>query len=151
MTTAPPRAPPLLGNRVIVIDCGASSNRISHKSTIDLIHSLTTQCYLFRCAGRSKCNLEASVNTFGEDACPRVHKYLEVHFNCTAPGFRPSVPAGGAQLNPTSAALAPNSSGKCPLADFTNPMLLLSLFLHFLFLYFLLLSSALTFACAHFH
>ncbi|OTF71462.1 hypothetical protein BLA29_012373, partial [Euroglyphus maynei] len=38
-----------------------------------------------RCAGRSRCRIEATVSTFNEDACPRVHKYLEVHFNCTKP------------------------------------------------------------------
>ena len=42
---------------------------------------------MFRCSGRSTCNLEASVSTFGQDPCPRVHKYLEVHFNCTSPRF----------------------------------------------------------------
>ncbi|KPM10509.1 Galactose binding lectin domain containing protein 2, partial [Sarcoptes scabiei] len=38
-----------------------------------------------RCGGRSTCRIEATVATFNEDACPKVHKYLEVHYNCTKP------------------------------------------------------------------
>ncbi len=79
-----------------------------------------------RCAGRSKCSLEATVASLGEDACPRVHKYLEVHFNCTAPGFRPSSPAVAGSLDSVS-----SSSGKCPLSLILLTDAFLSLFSFF--------------------
>lgn len=64
--------------------------------------------------------------TFGEDACPKVHKYLEVHFNCTAPG---SVRGKGQQSSPGGHLAQPQVlSGKCAVPILTNACLFLSPF-----------------------
>ena len=82
--------------------------------------------------------------SLGEDACPRVHKYLEVHFNCTAPGFRPSSPAVAGSLDSVS-----SSSGKCPLSLIllTDASLFSFLFLYFSTNHNILTTLALTNLC----
>lgn len=84
-----------------------------------------------RCAGRSRCRIEATVSTFNEDACPRVHKYLEVHFNCTKPRsslFNTSVQQQQQHLvNHTNHNNNINiDSGKCFRTDFSNRFFFLS-------------------------
>lgn len=81
--------------------------------------------------------------TFNEDACPRVHKYLEVHFNCTKP--RSLLPGSVQQQQQQSVNHTINiDSGKCFRTDFSNRRIVFfSLFFLLLFLPKTLLASIL--------